>query len=42
MSARGYMVVSLGNITDEMIQEYIDSQEVEPVEDGQFQIDSNL
>ncbi|MED7788555.1 IS200/IS605 family transposase [Francisella sp. 19X1-34] len=40
--ARGYMAVSSGNITDEMIQEYIDSQEGEPVDDSRFQIDSSL
>ena len=38
--ARGYMAVSSGNITDEMIQQYIDEQEGEPVDIGQFQIDS--
>ena len=38
--ARGYFVVSSGTITDEMIQEYIDEQEGEPVQDGRFQIDS--
>ncbi len=39
---RGYMAVSSGNITDEMIQAYIDEQEGEPVDDYQFQIDSTL
>ena len=38
--ARGYMAVSSGNITDEMIQQYIDEQEGEPMDIGQFQIDS--
>ena len=38
--ARGYMAISSGNITDEMIQRYIDEQEGEPVDIGQFQIDS--
>ena len=38
--ARGYMAVSSGNITDEMIQAYIDEQEGEPmVDDSRFQID---
>ncbi len=32
--ARGYLAVSSGNITDEMIQHYIQEQEVEPVTDG--------
>ncbi len=30
--ARGYLAVSSGNITDEMIQQYIEEQEGEPVE----------
>jgi len=30
---RGYLAVSSGNITDEMIQAYIDSQEGEPITD---------
>jgi putative transposase len=39
--ARGYLAVSSGNITDEMIQPYIESQEGEPVvEDSRFTIDS--
>ena len=38
--ARGYMAVSSENITDEMIQAYIDEQEGEPmVDDSRFQID---
>lgn len=38
--ARGYMAVSSGNVTDEMIQAYIEEQEGEPmVDDSQFQID---
>jgi len=38
--ARGYLAVSSGNITDEMIQQYIDDQEGEPViDDSRFQID---
>ena len=39
--ARGYLAVSSGNITDEMIQQYIESQEGESiVDDSRFQIDS--
>ena len=38
--ARGYLAVSSGNLTDEMIQAYIDEQEGEPmVDDSRFQID---
>ncbi len=38
--ARGYLAVSSGNITDEMIQQYIDEQNGEPVvDDSRFQID---
>ena len=40
--ARGYMATSSGNITDEMIQRYIEEQEGEIVDDGRFQIDSDL
>ena len=40
--ARGYMAISSGNITDEMIQKYIDEQEGEPVNDSQFLIDPTL
>jgi putative transposase len=40
--ARGYMAISSGNITDEMIQKYIEEQEGEIVDDGRFQIDSSL
>ena len=41
--ARGYLAVSSGNITDEMIQQYIDNQEGEPVSDeSRFIIDSSL
>jgi putative transposase len=32
--ARGYMAISSGNITDEMIQKYIEEQEGEPIDDG--------
>ena len=39
--ARGYLAVTSGTITDEMVQEYIDAQEGEPVhDDGQFPIDT--
>jgi putative transposase len=38
--ARGYCAISSGTITDEMIDEYINEQEGEPVhDDSQFQID---
>ena len=38
--ARGYLAVSSGTITDEMIKEYIEEQEGEPVHDeSRFQID---
>jgi putative transposase len=38
--AREYLAVSSGNITDEMIQKYIDGQEGEPVVDNsRFQVD---
>ena len=38
--ARGYLAVSSGNITDEMIQQYIEEHEGEPVtDDSRFQID---
>ncbi len=40
--ARGYMAISSGNITDEVIRKYIDEQEGEPVDSSQFQIDSTL
>lgn len=40
--ARGYLAVSSGNITDEMIQEYIEEQEGEPIiDDSRFQIDNS-
>jgi putative transposase len=39
--SRGYLAVSSGNITDELIQKYIDEQEGEPVvDDGRFEIDN--
>jgi len=38
--ARGYLAVSSGNITDEMIHQYIEEQEGEPItDDSRFQID---
>ena len=38
--ARGYLAVSSGNITDEIIQQYIEEQEGEPIsDDSRFQID---
>ena len=38
--ARGYMAVSSGTITDEMIKQYIDEQEGEQIsDDSRFQID---
>jgi putative transposase len=40
--ARGYLAVSTGTITDEMIKRYIDEQEGEPVhDDSRFPIDSS-
>jgi putative transposase len=39
--ARGYLAVSTGNLTDEMVREYIEQQEGEPVhDDGRFVIDN--
>jgi putative transposase len=38
--AGGYLAVSSGNLTDEMIQKYIEEQEGEPLDDNsRFQID---
>ena len=38
--ARGYLAVSTGTITDEMVEEYISEQEGEPIQDeSQFVID---
>ena len=40
--ARGYLAVSSGNVTDELIQQYIEEQEGEPiVDDSRFQIDNS-
>ena len=38
--ARGYCAITSGTITDEMVQQYIDGQEGEPLDDGRFTIDS--
>lgn len=38
--ARGYLAVSSGNITDEMVQEYIESQEGLQIRHGEIQITS--
>jgi putative transposase len=41
--ARGYLAVSSGNVTDQMIQKYIEEQEGHSIEDeSRFQIDSTL
>ncbi len=38
--ALGYLAVSSGNITDELIQQYIQEQEGEPItDDSRFEID---
>ena len=40
--ARGYLAVSSGTITDEMIREYIDEQEGEQIaDDSRFPIDNS-
>ena len=37
---RGYLAVSSGRITDEMVQQYIEEQEGEPIlDDSRFPID---
>jgi len=39
--ARGYLAVSTGNLTDEMVRDYIEQQEGEPVhDDSRFVIDN--
>jgi len=39
--ARGYLAVTSGTITDEMVQEYIEGQEGQPIhDDSQFPIDN--
>jgi len=40
--ARGYMAITSGTITDEMIEKYINDQEGEEVSYDQFIIDSSL
>ncbi len=41
--ARGYLVVSSGNITDELIKKYVDEQEGEQIaDDSQFPIDPSI
>ena len=40
--ARGYLAVSSGRITDEMVQQYIEEQEGEPIlDDSRFPIDES-
>ena len=40
--ARGYLAVSTGNLTDEMVQRYIEEQEGEPIcDDSRFEIDQS-
>ena len=40
--ARGYLAVSSGTLTDEMVEDYINAQEGEPVhDDSQFPIDNH-
>jgi putative transposase len=41
MWARGYFVASSGNVTDEVIMQYIENQGKEPT-DGDFKIDGEL
>lgn len=36
--ARGYFVCSSGNVTDEMIEEYIRTQGAEPQDDERFKV----
>ena len=36
--ARGYFVATSGNITDEVISKYIESQDVEPQDDDEFKV----
>jgi putative transposase len=41
LGARGYLAVSSGTITDELIQKYMEEQEGEPmIDDSRFTIDS--
>ena len=39
--ARGYFVASSGNVTDEVIMQYIEQQGKEP-EDGNFKVEGEL
>lgn len=36
--ARGYFVATSGNITDEVLAEYIENQDIEPKDDDNFKI----
>jgi len=36
--ARGYFVATSGNVTDEVLKEYIENQELEPKDDDNFKI----
>lgn len=36
--ARGYFVASSGNVTDEVLAKYIESQDVEPQDDDDFKV----
>jgi putative transposase len=36
--ARGYFVATTGNVSDEMVAEYIENQDVEPRDDSSFKI----
>lgn len=36
--ARGYFVATSGNVTDEVLAEYIENQELEPKDDDNFKI----
>ena len=38
--ARGYFIASSGNVTDEVLAKYIESQDVEPQNDDDFKISS--
>ena len=39
--ARGYLAVSSGTVTEDMIRAYIKEQEGEPIDDSRFPIDSS-
>jgi putative transposase len=36
--ARGYFVATSGNVTDEVLAEYIENQDLEPKDDDNFKI----